>query len=460
MGVQGFNNDFLRVANGAGESAFVPGGFNQEFRQLSYFGRLNYTYDGRYIATLTGRYDGSSKFGADRRWGFFPSGSLGWRISEESFFAVDAVDDLKLRVSYGVTGNSQIGEYAARGLYSIGGSYDGQPGIRPDQLANRQLTWEENREINVGLDWGMWSGRFSGSLNLYRSNSEQLLLDRPLPNSSGYGSITENIGEVRNEGIEFDFNTVNIQTDAFRWSTRFNISVTQNEVIDLTPGVERLGSGTLPIAVGHALEAWWVPRWAGVNPADGRPMFYDGDGNLAYRTDDADRKFVDGAEEDVVGGFGTRLGYKGLSVDVFFDYSFGSKALPNSSRTYTDPFGENIHRWVYEDRWTEPGQLAQYPKMAPFGAYSLLGTDDPDGINTRWLYKANYVRLKNISVSYSVPQRLAEQIGLSGGRIYVSGLNLWFTSPFLGMEPEVSGAFQEGDYPVEQQINVGLEIDL
>lgn len=460
QGVIGFNNDLLRVANAASQNWFVPSGFNQEYRQLSYFGRLNYTFDGRYIVTATTRFDASSKFGADRRWGFFPSGSVGWRISEESFFNVDAVNDLKMRVSYGVTGNSDIGEYGARGLYSIGSSYDAQPGIRPSQLANRQLTWEENQEINVGLDWGMWDGRFSGGLNVYRSNSNNLLLNRPLPNSSGYGSITENIGKVRNEGIELDFNTVNVQTQSFRWSTRFNISVTRNEVLELTPGVEQLGSGNVPVAVGHSIETWHVPEWAGVNPADGSPMFYDEDGNLTYRWDDADRKWIDGAEEDVVGGIGTRLNYKGLSLDVFFDYSYGAMLNPNAERSYTDPFGEGILGMIYDRRWTEPGELAQYPKMVPNGNYNNLNADSPDGVNTLWLQKGNFIRLKNISLSYNVPQSLAERVGLSGGRLYVTGLNLWFATPMLGHDPESSGVGETASYPTEQQVNVGLELDL
>lgn len=460
QGVIGFNNSLLRVANAASQNWFVPSGFTQQFRQLSYFGRLNYTFDSRYIVRASSRLDGSSKFGADRRWGFFPSASVAWRISEESFFNVDAIDNLKMRVSYGTTGNSEIGEYAARTLYSIGSSYDSQPGIRPNQLANRQLTWEENQEINIGLDWGMWGGRFSGNLNVYRSNSNNLLLNRPLPNSSGYGSITENIGKVQNEGIELDINTVNIQTESFRWSTRFNISVTRNEVLELTPGVEQLGSGNVPVAVGHSLETWHVPEWAGVNPADGSPMFYDEDGNLTYRWDDADRKWIDGAEEDVVGGIGTRMNYKGLSLDVFFDYSYGAMLNPNAERSYTDPFGEGILGMIYDRRWTEPGQLAQYPKMVPDGNYNHLNADSPDGVNTLWLQKGNFIRLKSISLSYNVPERLAERVGLSGGRIYVSGLNLWFATPMLGHDPESSGVGETASYPTEQQVNVGLELDL
>lgn len=457
FGVIGFNNSLLRVANAAAAASGVPSGFNDEYRQLSYFARGNYTYDGRYLLTVTARYDGSSRFGDLRRWGFFPSVSAGWRISEEEFFNADYVNSLKLRASYGVTGNSQIGDYAARGLYSLADSYSGQPSIRPDQLANRRLTWEEKRSINLGLDWALFSSRITGSLNLYRENSDNLLLDRPLPESSGYGSITENIGLVQNKGIEFDLQTVNVQTEDFRWSTRFNMSIRQNEVKELTPGTEELASDFTPIAVGHSLQAFKVPLWAGVNPADGRPLYYDANNELTYNPDAADEQFFDGAEEDLVGGFGTRITYKGLSLNAFFDYSYGKHVYQNALSSYTAAFGENV--WgELRNRWREPGDIAPYPRSTPSGAFD--DAQDPSGLSNYWLFRVNYLRLKNVTLSYNLPSNLADQVGLRGARIYVTGLNLvdWQSVP--GIEPEASGALEEGDYPVEQQFNVGIQLDL
>ena len=457
FGVIGFNNNLLKVANAASEASGVPSGFNDEFRQLSYFGRANYSYDGRYIATLTGRYDGSSRFGSLRRWGFFPSVSFGWRISEEEFFNADYVDNLKVRVSYGETGNSQIGDYAARGLYSIADSYNGQPSIRPDQLANRRLTWEEKRSVNLGVDYSLWGSRLTGSINLYRENSDNLLLDRPLPVSSGYGNITENIGRVRNQGVEFEVQTVNVQTEDFRWSTNFNMSIRQNEVKELTPGTEELASDFTPIAVGRSLQAYKVPLWAGVNPADGRPLYYDANNNLTYNPDAADEQFFDGAEADVVGGFGTRVSYKGLSLNAFFDYSYGKHVYQNTLSSYTAAFGENV--WgELRNRWREPGDVAPYPRSTPFGSFD--SAQDPGGLSNYWLFRVNYIRLKNVTLSYNLPGSLADQVGLRGARIYVTGLNLvdWQSVP--GIEPEASGTLEEGDYPTEQQLNVGVELDL
>lgn len=482
-GFQGFNNSFIRVPAGASSTSFFQG-FNTEYRILSYFSRANYNYDDRYIATLTGRFDGSSRFGDDNQWGFFPSASVAWRLSEEEFFDFDTVTNLKVRASFGVTGNSLIGgaqdffdanvetvdNFASEGLFGTAGSYRGQVGFRPNQLPNPSLSWEENRELNLGLDWGLFSGRVSGNVNFYRSTSDQLLLNRPLPASSGFSSIAENVGELRNEGIEISIETVNIQTESFRWSTRGNFSVNQNEIIELTAEADALDpGGVLPIEEGHSIQAWKVPLWAGVNPADGRPMWYDKDGNLTYRPGQADRQFFDGGESDVVGGFGTTLQYKGFSVDAFFDYAFGGKNLPNTQRTWTDPFGENVLEFVVEERWEEPGDVARYPRTVPFGAYDsgfisqftgVPPTDDADQISTFWLYKSNYIRLKNVSLSYSFPEELAGRFGLNGARIRVTGLNLVQWTPYLGLDPESAGPGEESSYPAEQQVNVGIQLDL
>lgn len=460
LDVVGFGNDFLTVASAASSADGVPTGFNDEFRQLSYFGRANYTFDQRYIVTLSGRYDGSSRFGDQKRWGFFPSASFGWRVSEEAFFNAGFVDDLKVRVSYGVTGNSAgIGDFQNRGLYSISDSYSGRTGIRPDQLENAQLSWEEKRSTNVGVDYALFGGRVNGNLNLYRSISDNLLLDRPLPQSSGFGEITENAGKVQNQGIEFEVETINVQTEDFSWSTRFNVSVRQNEVKELSRGQEKLDDGgILPTAVGQPIDAFEIERWAGVNPADGRPLYLDADGNLTYQPDTEDTKFFDAGQEDVIGGFGTAVSYKGFSLDAFFDFSYGQHALQNTLRSYSIAFGENV--WgELTNRWSGPGDTdAEWPRSEPFGSFD--SAQSPDAFSTYWLFRTQYVRLKNLRFSYRLPGTLAERAGLRGARVYVEGINLvdWQSAP--GIEPGAAGAFEEGDYPVEQQINVGVELDL
>ena len=457
-GFIGINNNILKVPDAASENSFFQG-FNTEFRLLSYFGNLRYNYDSRYIAAFTGRFDGTSRFGSDRRWGFFPSASVAWRLSEEKFFTADIVDDFKVRASYGINGNSSIDNFSSRGLYSVEGSYENQVGIRPNQLANPKLTWEEKREVNLGLDLSLWRGRVTGEIDMYRASVDNLLLDRPLSRSSGFNDITENVGEIRNQGIEFNARTVNVQAEDFRWSTRFNIALNQNEVIELSQGLSELDAGdTLPIAVGRSLEAWKVPIWAGVNPADGRPMYYDTDGNIIYDPDNADNQFFDGGEEDLLGGFGTNLSYKGLTLDAFFDFSYGATSLPNTQRTWTAAFGEGVLGSLDEDRWREPGDFAEFPRATPFASFD--GALDPDAISSLWLYRRNFVRMRSLSLSYQLPSSVTGIVGIRGARIYTSGINLLTWTSYLGIDPEVAEAFESSSYPAEQQINFGIELSL
>lgn len=466
FGVEGFNNPFFRVADAASSINFFQGN-NTEFRLLSGFGSVNYNYDDRYIIRFTGRYDGSSRFGADKQFGFFPSASVAWRVSNEEFFTPEFVNDLKIRASYGVTGNSSIGgdgtdvnNFAARGLYQVAGSYEGTVGVRPSQLANPLLTWEEKREFNLAVDYGLFSNRVTGSVDIYRANSTKLLLNRPLPLSSGFGSITQNLGEVQNQGIEFQIETINIQTDAFEWSTRFNAGINQNEVLSLSEGQDELDAGDeLPVAVGHSLEAWKVPIWAGVNPADGRPMFYDENGNITYRPTEADDQFFDGGEEDVEGGFGTRLSYKGLSLDAFFQFSYGATSLPNTERAFLSNQGSfSAGLDLLNDRWREPGDITDVARAVPNGVYP--NADDFNTISSYWLYDSSYLRLKSVRLGYSLPSSVTERLQLRGARVYVSGFNLLTWTSYIGLDPEVAGAFNESSYPSEKQFNVGLEVNL
>jgi len=462
FGVQGFNNSLIRVPDGANSISFFQGE-NTEFRLLSGFGTVNYNYDSRYLFTLTGRYDGTSRFGEDRRFGFFPSVSAAWRITQEDFVDYDFLNELKLRASYGVTGNSDIGNFPAPALYDLGGSYRGQKGFDFDQLPNPQLTWEENREINLGLDWAFFDNRVTGSLDIYRSNTDELLLGRPLPRSSGVGSITENVGSVRNQGIELQLRTINIQTENFEWSTRFNAGLNQNTVKDLAEGQEELNSGSaLPIAVGHSQFAWKVPRWAGVNPADGRPMWYDADGNITYQPDVGDSKFFDGAEKDVEGGFGTNLSYRGLSLDAFFQFAYGATSRPQTIRFFLFQQGAfSAGHGLLTERWREPGDVTEVPRAVPQGVYQ--GSAAFSSNSNYFLFDSSYLRLKNVRLSYTLPSELTNYVRLRNARVYVSGTNLLTWTSYIGLDPEAPevGDFDAGSsYPSERQINFGIQLGL
>lgn len=458
---EGFPNGFFRTLDLAANPTRAEG-FNTEFRTAGYFATFKYNYNDKYFATVTGRYDGSSRFGADTKFGFFPSASLGWAINQESFFNADFVSDLKLRISYGSTGNQGIGNFAALGLYGANGSYRGVTGLSAVQLANDELSWETATTVNAGVDVSLIDGRISAAVDVYRRNNTDLLLGEPLPASSSYDDITRNIGEVQNEGIEFQLNTLNISSRDFQWNTRLNLATNRNEVISLSNGTDELEPGTAtPIRVGRSINAIQAVRWAGVNPADGRPLWYDADGNLTYQpvfNDDA--VFIDGADQDLIGGLGNTFNYKGFSLDTFFQFSFGQNAQPTQVVAFglnqVGGSGTNGLVQRLEDAWREPGDIKPFP--APTNGFAYPGTAGYWIDSSDKFYNASYIRLKNITVSYSLPGTLLEKINLRSAQVFVSGLNLVTWTSYIGYDPEVAGVTTRASIPVGKAINGGIEI--
>jgi TonB-linked SusC/RagA family outer membrane protein len=457
----GFPNPLFRVLNSTAEPT-AAAGFNNEFRNAGYFAQLKYNYDNRYRVNFTARYDGSSRFGSDTRFGFFPSGSVAWTVSEEDFFNIDFISDLKLRAGYGVTGNSNIGLYAARGLYNTAGSYSGATALRPNQLANQELSWERAVTANLGLDYELFNGRIYGSIDAYRRNTTDLLLGQPLPGDSGFGSITRNIGEVQNQGLEFVITSVNVQTRDFSWSTRFNISFNENEVIALSENEEALNPASIqPVQVGRSIDEWRVIRYAGVNPADGRPIWYDADGELTYTPDfDDDAQFFGRADETGYGGIGNTFSYKGFSLRAFFQFGFGQRAIPQQVTAFgLNQVGGSFTNGVEQrltEAWRQPGDIATYP--APTRAFTYAESSGYFITSSDKLYETDYVRLKDVTVSYNLPSSITERAGLGNLRLYVSGLNLVTWTSYIGFDPEVAGDVTSASIPVGRTIRGGVQI--
>jgi TonB-linked SusC/RagA family outer membrane protein len=457
---------FFNVLNSTA-SPVAAGGSNTEYVVGSYFTNLKYNFDEKYFLSFTGRYDGHSRFGADVRWAFFPSFSVAWRISEEDFFPLEFFDDLKLRAGYGETGNSAIGNFDSQNLFGLTGTYAGASAVTATQLANANLTWEEAREINVGLDYEVLEGRIFGSIDMYRKDNEELLFDRPLPGDSGFGSITENIGAVRNEGIEFEINTTNVASRDFTWNTRFNIAFQRNEILELPDGVDISPDGQFQaLIIGKQIGLIQVPRWAGVNPADGRPMWYDADGNITYTPETADNVEYHDGIADAVGGFGNTFSYKGLSLDAFFQFSFGQWAFPQSDYyfTRTPDFLMNMSTEV-EDRWRQPGDITYYPRAMEAGTDFAETDNYRTQLSTQSIYNASYIRLKNISLSYNLPSQLLDGLGIRGVKLYASAINLVTITKWPFYDPEVAanptdiyGNVTAASYPTEKQVYGGIDI--
>ena len=462
---QGFPSFLFRTADAAANPQDVLGD-ETSFRVLSFFGDAEYTYDNTYQLRSTLRYDGSSRFGEDNRWGLFGTVSAFWRLSEESFLQdVDFVDDLKLRASYGITGNSQIENFQSRRLFGTAGNYDGGSALAPASLGNNTLTWEERQEVNVGLDYTLFSGRISGSFNAYDANSSELLLERELPSDTGFNSYIDNVGQISTRGLEASIETVNLIAGDFQWRTNFNISFQRSEVDELlpddneiivdpddNPGVD--GGGIF--RVGEPISQYRYVRYAGVNPATGAAMYLDRNGNLTYNGQrQEDEVLLGNTEPDFFGGFGNTFTFKGVSLDVFFQYDYGRETLNN------DAFFLRSNTFFYLNRdeevldyWKEPGDITDTPRPTPAASYSGQAA----GIfTTRYYEDASYIRLKRAKLGYSLPQSLLERVSLSAASVFVQGENLVTFTEYTGFDPEVVGTGL-GQYPQSRRYTVGLSI--
>jgi TonB-linked SusC/RagA family outer membrane protein len=439
-------------------------GFWTGYRRASAFASVNYDYKKKYLATVTARYDGSSRFGANNRYGLFPSIRLGWSVVEEEFLkSSSVVSELKLRASYGLTGNDQIGNFAARGLYGGGGNYSGSAGIVPSSLANLDLGWETNNTFNLGLDYGVFSNRITGSLDVFDRRTKDLLLDQPILWTNGFGSIANNVGELQNKGIEVEISTVNIDKGGFRWNTSFNFSKIVNQVVKLYDDLQFLPANP-GIAVGQPVGrdgggANFVAEYAGVNPATGRPMWYDINRNITYLPLAADRIYMGSNLATTFGGLNNTFSYKGFELTAFFVYEYGA-IFADGQYSFLRENGTrlalNALREVNERSWREPGQITDIPRNLTTNAGNeTRGAGRNSG--SAGLLKGDFVRLSQLTVAYNFNPTLVSKIGLSRARVYLQGLNLWTYADYPGYDPEFTGA-GTGQVPLTKNYTVGVQI--
>ncbi len=450
---QGFANGLFTTLAGAARPITTTGTYTT-WRLASLFGQVKYDFKEKYLVTGTLRYDGSSRFGTNNRYGVFYAGSVGWLVSQENFMKdLKFMNELKLRLSYGVNGNAQIDNFASRSLFGLGGQYLDLPGIAPSQLGNSNLGWEEAKTINLGLDFGFFNSRITGSIDAYSRRNEKLLLARQLPSDSGFGSITENAGVVRNRGLEFVINTVNIDAGGFKWTTSFNFTLQDNKVIALNEGRDRIGND---IQVGKSLGILWYPTYAGVNPADGRSMWYDSLGNITYAPVARDFKIQGYNLPSSFGGLTNTFSYKGFTLDVFFQGQFGNKAFNNNAF-----FMENsgISAWnnmrTQLQRWQKPGDMTWVPRPIEGGVEP--GSASIGTFSSKHVESGSYIRLKQITFGYNLPSSLLDKVKLRSARIYVQGLNLFTFTAYTGLDPELLTA-DLGTYPQAKQYMAGLQI--
>ncbi len=471
----GFNN------LGAGEKVKNEvGSFKQQNTLLSGFGRLNYNYDGKYLLTSTVRLDGSSRFGENNEYAVFPSGALAWRISDEPFFPgsgfLGAVSNLKLRASFGISGNQEIGN--ARSLVLLGTGpvavFDGEEftSIAPIQLANPDLRWETTRQLDVGLDFELLDGRIAGSLDYFVSNTNDLLLELPIPTTSGFASSLQNVGDTKNSGFEFAIDTRNVVGD-FNWTTNFNFATLNNEVTNLGELPRILQGGTRFIQdftilregdpvnayFGYVVEGVFQsqeeidnnPSHPTAQPGSRRFKDVNGDGMI----DEEDRTILGNPHPDFTLGLNNSLGYKGLSVDLFLEGRFGFE-LANFTRIDSENPIDNLrNREDYVlDRWTPENRDSENP--------SFVDPPRTFDFNSRIVRDASFLRLKNVRVSYTFPD--LDVGGISSLSIYATGQNLITITGYDGFNPDVNvlGSsnvrIDYNAYPLARVYSLGIDL--
>ena len=488
LGFETEKNDYtLLAATGQGlpvgltvlDAASVPFDVNGTGTQSAFtsgFSQLNYNFKGRYFATVSYRVDGSSKFGQSNRWGGFPSASASWLITEEDFMEkATQIDLLKVRASYGVTGNANIGDFQHLAKYAFTTQYSSMPAGFPQNLPNPYLGWEKAHTMNFGIDLGLFK-RVDLTVDLYDIKNRDLLLNVPLSPSSGFEYQTRNSGTVQNRGIELQLRTTNIQKADFEWTTTFNIALNRNKVLWLADGVEEIITGVEAkqiIEVGQDIYTWYMPKWLGVDPANGDPLWeqilYDEEGNETGRqaTNDynlAQFQQVGSATPKFLGGLTSNMKYKGFSLNFALNFVFGNQ-IYHRSRQFFDNDGAYISynsMKLLDDwtRWQNPGDEATHPKAI------ANGNQLSNNVSSRYLEDGSYLRLRNISLSYEIPMRLAARLNLTSIRFFVSGDNLLTLTNYSGMDPEVSitgdswtrpgtGDFK---YPISRQVLFGVDV--
>ena len=384
----------------------------------SFFTRATYTLDGKYTLEGIFRRDGSSRFGDENQWGNFGSASFAYRIGQEDFMQqVGWVSNLKLRGSIGWVGNRDIGGFFPQfGLASAGANYNEVPGVTAAQLANPGLKWESTRSIEAGFDLGVVNDRIFLTSTYFRSRTNDLITDRQLPFNSGFGSVTQNRGELLNEGIEAQLETQNLVGEDFQWSTTFTLTWKRNEVQEL-PGGEPILSGAQRAIEGEEL-SWFMLEYAGVNPENGKPLWIGTDGEPTSSPSDAAESVQGGILPNWIGGFSTTANYKGFDLRARLTFEDGH-SIYNDTRSFLMGYNNfGLHENAL-DRWQEPGDQTNVPR-AVFADLADNGTRE----STRFLEDGGYLRLQNVTLGYTLPESLTQQIGVNSLRIYVQGTNL------------------------------------
>ena len=438
------SDSYQRIAS----AATISGGSSSQtdFRFLSYFLRTNYKYADKYLVSLSGRIDGSSRFGANNRYGFFPAISAGWILSNEKFLSnFTPLSFLKFRASYGIVGNAEIGNFPQLALFTGGAGYAGIGGQEPSQIGNPDLKWETTRQFDIGFDFGFLNNRITGEIDYYNKQTEDLLLRTNIPSTTGFNSVVRNLGSLQNSGIEFVLNTQNLVGD-LKWTTSLNVAFNRNRVTNISGQIIEGGIGRLPNRAmeGQPLGVFWGVEYAGVNPANGDAQFFrnlkNADGSIDRsilsnsQFNQAQRVALGDPNPDVIAGVTNNFSYKGFDLSFQFNGVFGNQVSVYGLGQYS------MANMIYEDnqtadqmnRWRKPGDITNVPQAR----YYFGNGNQP---SSRFIVDGSFVRLRTVNFGYNLPSKIVKKAKLERVRLYVSALNLLtFTNNYPLWDPEVN----------------------
>jgi TonB-linked SusC/RagA family outer membrane protein len=466
--VDGTTTDDLNgdgVVDGAAEfQTYVPsiGSNKLNVSNFAYFGVLKYDYNEKYGFQATLRRDASSRFKEENKWGTFYSLSGRWNIAKENFMSNSSLNTLKLRVSYGTTGNERIsGAYYGAindflDLYSSGTGYNNSVSIESSQLGNPDLKWETTAQANIGLDFGWKQNKISGSLDVYDKVTSDLFINSPQSvAATGFTAVNANVGEMSNKGIELTLRYNAIKTDDFNLSIFANGSYNKNEILDLGGDREIIdGGGRTVLQVGQPIGSFYAVKWAGVNPANGNNLYYDIDGNVTENYSLEDRVFIDKAQYPTYqGGFGFESSYKGFSLDTQFSFVADIYRNNGSLGVIEDPtlLSNSNGSVTLLDAWQQPGDITNIPSLNTASIRNRL-TD-------RYIEDASFLRLRNVTLGYNFDSVMNDKWAISGLKVYLQAENLVTWSKWRGWDPESDYRNSDFfDYPTPQIFTLGVDV--
>lgn len=456
LSTAGQTNDFLTdISTGTRATAWSSVS-SADYSLLSFFARGEYNYDSRYFVEVSARTDGSSRFGANGRFAGFWSAGLMWNMRNESFMknAASWLTNAQIAFSTGTSGNSSIPNYEHLALVGGGSDYVGNAGVVPIQPGNEELEWESTWTTNLGFHFGFWN-RLNVDLELYDKETTNMLMEVPLSyaTSNGFGYKWDNVGAMRNVGAELNIAATVVTWRDFNWSINANVSYNSNKIIELYNGVTEYepSNTSTKLVVGQKLGQFYMNRYYGVNPANGDALWLTKDGEITNELRDSD-KVLTGKSSIApwMGGFGTALSWKGLSLSAQFSW-VADRYMINNDRYFDESNGRfmsyNQSRRLLE-RWKEPGDVTEIPRH---GIYTEF--------DSRLLEDASFLRLKNLTLGYSLPQELLKKTGfIRGLRVYAQGQNLFTVTGFSGLDPEGSRNVYQAAYPMSRQFTFGLDL--